>query len=148
MDGFRSLATSDWTAAVNGRLVTAGMPPPKTLIPFEWLVRIQASGLFGLAGARQGPPGPLERMFRFSLLITVFWFFLCEAQASVRLTPDSPVSRLKSPRPYPVVFSRATFCLAGRTGVFSGSGARIGESGFLRWWNREHFPSGQPGERR
>ncbi len=42
---------------------------------------------------------------------------------------DSLLSRLKRLRPYPVVFSRLVFCLAGRTGDFSLTGRRMGESG-------------------
>ncbi len=43
----------------------------------------------------------------------------------------SPVSRLKTPRPYPVVFSGVVSCLAGRMGDFRLSGRVMGESGIF-----------------
>ncbi len=45
-----------------------------------------------------------------------------------RVSSYSGLSRLKRPRPYPVVFSGMIFCLAGRMGEFWVTGGRIGES--------------------
>ncbi len=90
----------------------------------------------GLAGGRKGTPGVYKRMFYF-----LPWF------SRVSSSGKEGVSRLKWPRPYPVVFSGLVFCLAGRMGDFRLTKRDMGESRILRMWNRKHFPSRRQGDR-
>src|SRR2546426_8194753 len=51
----------------------------------------------------------------------------CSQCESVLAPLDSPLSRLKSPESYPVVFSRVISCLAGRMGDYRLTGRDMGE---------------------